>query len=224
MQKQVRPRWHTGSSTNGGNREKCILRAAISPSFPPSLPPNVLPHILLRGTVCFRYTCRKCAAQYVHQSKLRRPRRRPPFFPAICARIYGRTFVCQPQYMGDVIIVIRGGATTADWHWSARLSQRFRHLEQSKAFQKFSKLSCCCSGGKCSFSLVEKGKRCSCVNVLFPDRNSRSAARLAAFRQINKFPLFLAGSRLQSAMIMLMKPGLMSVIHSVIRQTINRRR
>ena len=36
-------------------------------------------------------------------------RRRPPFFPAICAlRIYGRTFVCQPQYMGDVIIVIRG--------------------------------------------------------------------------------------------------------------------
>ena len=142
MQKQVRPRWHTGSSTNGGNREKCILRAAISPSFPPSLLPNVLPHILLRGTVRFRNTCRKCAAQYVHQSKLRRPRRRPPFFPAICARIYGRTFVCQPQYMGDVIIVIRGGATTADWHWSARLSQRFRHLEQSKAFQNISFLSC----------------------------------------------------------------------------------
>ena len=94
--------------------------------------------------------------------------------------------------------------------------------KQSFSKYKFSKLSCCCSGGKCSFSLVEKGKRC--VNVLFPDQNSRSAARLAAFRQINKFPLFLDGSRLQSAMIMLMKPGLMSAIQSVIRQTINRRR
>ena len=67
------------------------------PTYPPS--PRVLPPTYI--------TRRKCAAQYV-QSKLRRPRRRPSFFPAICARIYGRTFVCRPQYMGDVIIVIRG--------------------------------------------------------------------------------------------------------------------
>ena len=112
-------------TTNGGNREKCILRPAISWSFPTPTSVRVLPHTYI--------TRRKCAAPYV-QSKLRRPRRRPSFFPAICARIYGRTFVCRPQYMGDVIIVIRGLPPRRTGIGARRTSDRFRHLGQSKTF------------------------------------------------------------------------------------------
>ena len=100
----------------------------VSPHPPP------LPRVLLHTCLTL---CRKCAVQYA-QSKLRRPRRRPPFFPAICARIYGRTFVCRPQYMGDVIIVIRGlpprrtgiGAplrTGSDISDKAKLFKTFQH-------------------------------------------------------------------------------------------------
>ena len=88
MHKQVSPGGTAPPTTNGGNREKCILRAAIT-YFGVS-PAHVF-HVLARSST--RHSLR----------------RRPPFFPAICAlRIYGRTFVCRPQYMGDVIIVIRG--------------------------------------------------------------------------------------------------------------------
>ena len=93
-------------------------------------------------------------------------RRRPPFFPAICAlRIYGRTFVCRPQYMGDVIIVIRGlppSTWTAAWHWRLAL---LTSSDKAKLFNAFLRLVAnlfmlrrC---RKCRKSSSENGKLCS---------------------------------------------------------------
>ena len=115
MHKQVSPGGTAPPTTNGGNREKCILRAAIT-YFGVS-PAHVF-HVLARSST--RHSLR----------------RRPPFFPAICAlRIYGRTFVCRPQYMGDVIIVIRGchpGTGLA-------LVRSFGQVPTSRTKQNFSK-------------------------------------------------------------------------------------
>ena len=122
-------------------------------------------------------------------------RRRPPFFPAICAlRIYGRTFVCRPQYMGDVIIVIRGlppSTWTAAWHWRAGSSDIFR---QSKTFQRFPP-----AGGKSfhvaplqkmqkffvrKWEIVQRGRLFSGHRW---DSSRLNAAVAAAFRQKDKF-------------------------------------
>ena len=122
-------------------------------------------------------------------------RRRPPFFPAICAlRIYGRTFVCRPQYMGDVIIVIRGlppRTWTAAWHWRAHSSDIFR---QSKTFQRFPP-----AGGKSfhvaplqkmqkffvrKWEIVRRGRLFSGHRW---DSSRLNAAVAAAFRQKDKF-------------------------------------
>ena len=131
--------------TNGGNREKCILRAAITLEFPP------------------RTYSTFSRVENARSSTRHSLRRRPPFFPAICAlRIYGRTFVCRPQYMGDVIIVIRGlppRTWTAAWHWRAPTSS-----DKAKLFNAFLRLVAnlfmlrrC---RKCRNSSSENGKLC----------------------------------------------------------------
>ena len=127
--------------TNGGNREKCILRAAIT-YFGVS-PAHVF-HVLARSST--RHSLR----------------RRPPFFPAICAlRIYGRTFVCRPQYMGDVIIVIRGLPPRT---WTARIGALPTSSDKAKLFNAFLRLVAnlfmlrrC---RKCRNSSSENGKLC----------------------------------------------------------------
>ena len=84
-----------------------------------------------------------------HSSTRHSLRRRPPFFPAICAlRIYGRTFVCRPQYMGDVIIVIRGLCHPALGRLLALVRSFFRHLPTKQNFSTLSSgwwqiFSCC---------------------------------------------------------------------------------
>ena len=94
-------------------------------------------------------------------------RRRPPFFPAICAlRIYGRTFVCRPQYMGDVIIVIRG-LPPSTWTWLPGIGALVlpTSSDKTKLFNAFLRLVAdlfmlrrC---RKCRNSSSENGKLCS---------------------------------------------------------------
>ena len=122
----------------------------------------------------------------------------PPtaFFPCnLCAYLWPD--ICLPAAIyGGRDNSNKRAATPADWHWCAA-SDRFRHLGQSKTFQNLPThqlsspsnatglLSCCCR--ECRV-FGENGKSFG-VDVLFPGhlRDSRSAAGLAAFRQINKF-------------------------------------
>ena len=89
--------------TNGGNREKCILRAAIT-YFGVS-PAHVF-HVLAR---------RKCAQQYSAQSAPP-----PAFFPCNLCPAYLWPDICLPAAIyGGRDNSNKGAATPADWHWCA---------------------------------------------------------------------------------------------------------
>ena len=165
--------------TNGGNREKCILRAAIT-YFGVS-PAHVF-HVLAR---------RKCAQQYAAQSAPP-----PAFFPCNLCPAYLWPDICLPAAIYGGRDNSNKGAATQHLDGCLALAARSSDIfRQSKTFQRFPP-----AGGKSfhvaplqkmqkffvrKWEIVQRGR------LLFSghrwDSSRLNAAVAAAFRQKDKF-------------------------------------
>ena len=160
--------------TNGGNREKCILRAAIT-YFGVS-PAHVF-HVLAR---------RKCAQQYAAQSAPP-----PAFFPCNLCPAYLWPDICLPAAIYGGRDNSNKGAATQHLDGCLALAL-FRHLPTKQNFSTLSfgwwQIFSCCAVAQNAENLrqkiVQRGRLFSGHRW---DSSRLNAAVAAAFRQKDKF-------------------------------------